>query len=295
MTERVSLSQVQDLSTALARLVGIVAPGIVAVQSHRSRSSGFFWRPGLIVTADEALSEEGEFGVTVPGDDDSIEARLIGRDHTTDIALLRVDRSDLPRVRLESPSVAVGAIAVAVGAEEGAPTAAFGVVSRSAGPWWSLRSGEIDARIELDLRMRRSAEGGLAVDAAGRAIGMTVFGPRRRVLVIPSATIERVAARLEKHGHIPRGYLGLGFQLVATEGGGRGVMVMNVDPKGPGAKAGVHQGDIIVTWNGEPIRHVRSLLRALGPDSVGQTVALGLRRGGEAKDVQLTIAARPST
>jgi S1-C subfamily serine protease len=70
---------------------------------------------------------------------------------------------------------------------------------------------------------------------------------------------------------------------------------MSVDPKGPGAKAGVHQGDIIVTWNGEPIRHVRSLLRALGPDSVGQTVTLGLRRGGEAKDVQLTIAARPTT
>ena len=102
--------------------------------------------------------------------------------------------------------------------------------------------------------MRQSAEGGLAIDAAGQAIGMTVFGPRRRVLVIPSATIERVATRLEKHGHIPRGYLGLGFQLVAA----------------------------------------RSLLRALGPDSVGQTVTLGLRRGGEAKDVPLTIAERPT-
>jgi S1-C subfamily serine protease len=191
--------------------------------------------------------------------------------------------------------VPVGALALAVGAEDGAPTAAFGVVSRSTGPWWSLRGGEIDARIELDLRMRQSAEGGLAIEAAGRAIGMTVFGPRRRILVIPSATIERVAARLEKHGHIPRGYLGLGFQLVAVEGGKRGVMVMNVEPQGPGAKAGVHQGDIIVTWNGEPIRHVRSLLRALGPDSVGQTVTLGLRRGGETKNVPLTIAERSTT
>jgi S1-C subfamily serine protease len=169
------------------------------------------------------------------------------------------------------------------------------VVSRSAGPWYSLRGGEIDARIELDLRMRRSAEGGLAIDATGHAVGMAVFGPRRRVLVIPSTTIERVATRLEKYGYIPRGYLGLGFQLVAIEGGGRGVMVMNVDPQGPGAKAGVHQGDVIVAWNGEPIRQVRSLLRALGPDSVGQTVTLGLRRGGEAKDVQLTIGARPPT
>ena len=293
MTESAPFTQLQDLSTAFARLVGIAAPGIVAVQSHRSHSSGFLWRPGLIVTADEALSEEGDVAVTLPGGE-SIAARLVGRDHTTDIALLRVDRSDLQPIRLESPSIPVGALALAVGAEDGAPTAAFGVVSRSTGPWWSLRSGEIDARIELDLGMRQSAEGGLAIDAAGRPIGMAVFGPRRRVLVIPSATIERVAARLEKYGHIPRGYLGLGFQLVAIEDGGRGVMVMKVEPQGPAAKAGVHQGDIVVAWNGEPIRHVRSLLRGLGPNSVGQTVTLGLRRGGEAKDVPLTIAERPT-
>jgi S1-C subfamily serine protease len=293
MTESAPFTQVQDLSAAFTRLVGIAAPGIVAVQSDHSRSSGFLWRPGLIVTADEALSEEGGFAVTLPGGD-SIAARLVGRDHTTDIAMLRVDRSDLQPIRLESPPVPIGALAIAVGAEDGAPTAAFGVVSRSTGPWWSLRGGEIDARIELDLRMRQSAEGGLAIDTAGRAVGMTVFGPRRRVLVIPSATIERVAARLEKHGHIPRGYLGLGFQLVAIEDGGRGVMVMKVEPQGPGAMAGVHQGDIIVSWNGEPIRHLRSLLRGLGPDSVGRTVTLGLRRAGEKKNVPLTIAERPT-
>jgi S1-C subfamily serine protease len=294
MAQSTQLSQVQDLSAAFAHLVGIAAPSIVAIKSAHSRSSGFFWRPGLIVTADEALSEEGDFTATLPSGE-SLAARLVGHDHTTDIAVLRVERSNLPPIQLETKPVPVGAIAIAVGADDGAPTAALGVVSRSSGPWWSLRGGEINARIELDLRMRQSAEGGLAIDASGRAIGMTVFGPRRRVLVIPSATIERVAARLEKHGHIPRGYLGIGFQLVAIEGGGRGVMIMNVEPQGPGAKAGVHQGDTIVTWNGEPIRHVRSLLRALGPDSVGETVTLGLRRGGETKNVALTIAERPTT
>jgi S1-C subfamily serine protease len=294
MAQNTQLSQVQDLSAAFARLVGIAAPSIVAIKSAHSRSSGFFWRPGLIITAEEALSEEGDTTVTLPSGE-SLAAQLVGRDHTTDIALLRIDRPDTPPVALETQPVLVGALALAVGADDGAPTAGLGVVSRSAGPWWSLRGGEINARIELDLRMRQSAEGGLAIDATGRAIGMTVFGPRRSVLVIPSATIERVAARLEKHGHIPRGYLGLGFQLVAIEGGGRGVMIMNVDPQGPGAKAGVHQGDTIVTWNGEPIRHVRSLLRALGPDSVGQTVTLGLRRGGETKNVAVTIAERPAT
>ncbi len=294
MTESAPFTQLQDLSTAFARLVGIPARSIVAVQSDQLRSSGFFWRPGLIVTADEALSEEDDFAVTLPGGD-SVKVRLAGRDSTTDIALLRVDRSDVTPVPLETQPIPVGALAMAIGAENGAPTAAVGVVSRVAGPWHSLRGGEIDARIELDVRLRQNAEGGLAIDAAGRAIGMAVFGPRRRVLVIPSATIERVAARLEKYGHVPRGYLGLGFRLVAIEGGGRGAMVMNVEPQGPGAKAGVLQGDIIVTWNGEPIRHVRSLLRALGPDSVGQTVRLGLRRAGDTKEIPLTIAERPTT
>ncbi len=266
MTESSPFTQVQDLSAAFAHLVGIASPGIVAVRSEHSRSSGFFWRPGLVVTADEALSEEGDFAVTLPGGD-TIQARLVGRDHTTDIALLRMDRSDLPPVRLVSPPVPAGSLAIAVGAEDGAPTAAFGMVSRSGGSWHSLRGGEIDARIELDLRMRRSAEGGLAIEAAGRAIGMTVFGPRRRVLVNPSATIERVAARLEKYGRIPGGYLFLGFQLVRIEGGRRGVMVMKVEPQGPGAKAGMLH-------------------------SVGQTVRFGPRRAGETKDIPLTIAER---
>ena len=292
MSKRASFTQVQDLSAAFERLVETAAPGIVAIQSDHAWSSGFFWRPGLVVTADEALAEEGDFSVTLAASD-TIEAQLVGRDPTTDIAVIRVDRSDVPPVPLETLHVHVGALAIAVGAEGGASSAALGIVSRATGPWCSLRGGEIDARIELDLRMRRSAEGGLAIDAAGRAIGMMVYGPRRRVLVIPSATIERIAARLEKYGRIPRGYLGLGFQLVAVEGGGRGVMVMQVEPQGPGAKAGVQQGDIIVSWNGELIRHLRPLLRGLGPDSIGQTVTLGLRRSGETREVSLTIAERP--
>ena len=281
------------LSAALAGLVAKAAPSIVSVRSHRSQSSGFAWRPGLVVTADEALSEEGEFAVTVPGGD-SLLAQLVGRDPTTDVALLRIDRSDLPPLPLTATSPAVGALAVAVGSDDGAPIAALGVVSREGGPWCSLRGGEIDARIELDLRLRRRAEGGVALDASGSAFGMAVFGPRRRVLVIPAATIERVAAKLASDGRIPRGYLGLGLHPVALTGGGAGAMVMSVDPKGPGAAAGVHQGDVIVALNGEPIRHVHSLLRALGPDRVGQTVTLDLRRAGETRQLSLTIGERPA-
>jgi S1-C subfamily serine protease len=163
-----------------------------------------------------------------------------------------------------------------------------------AGPGWrSLRGGEIDARIELDLSLRRHAEGGLVLDAAGRALGMAVFGPRRRVLVIPAATVERVAGTLASHGRIPRGYLGLGLQPVRLDDGGVGAMVMSVDAKGPGAAAGLRQGDVIVAWDGQPVQGVQALLRRLGPGSVGSVVTLSLRRAGQPTDVQLTVGERP--
>ena len=85
MTESAPFTQLQDLSTALATLVASTAASVTAVQSHRSRSSGFVWRPGLIVTADEALSEDGEFAVTLSGGD-TVPAQLVGRDPTTDVA-----------------------------------------------------------------------------------------------------------------------------------------------------------------------------------------------------------------
>ncbi|HEX5863337.1 MAG TPA: S1C family serine protease [Casimicrobiaceae bacterium] len=281
------------LSTALADLVAKAAPSVVSIRSHRSQSTGFAWRPGLIVTADEALSEDGEITVAVPGGD-PVPAQLVGRDPATDVAVLRIDRPDLPAVSLTAKGLAIGGLTIVVGSVDGTPVASFGVVSLASGPWRSLRGGEIDARIELDLRLRRSAEGGIALDASGAAFGMAVFGPRRRVLVIPAATIERVADKLASHGRIPRGYLGLGLHPVRLTGAeGMGAMVMSVDPNGPGAAAGVHQGDVIVAFNGEPIRPVQSLMRALGPDRVGQTVTLDLRRAGETKQLSLTIGERP--
>jgi S1-C subfamily serine protease len=103
-----------------------------------------------------------------------------------------------------------------------------------------------------------------------------------------------VGAALGLLARAARGDLGLGLRLVAIEGGGSGAMVMNVDPRGPGATAGVYQGDIVINWSNEPIRHVQSVLHALGPDSIGQTVTIGLHRAGETKQVSLTIAERPA-
>ena len=286
-------THLQDLSTALEGVVGNLAPSLVSVMSHRMQASGFVWRSGLIVTSDEGLAEEGDVHLTLPGGE-SVAAQTVGRDPSTAIALLRVDRPDLPPVTLAATIPLTGALVLAVGAQGGAATAALGAVSLSTGPWQSMRGGDIDARVEIDTRLRSTAEGGLAVNAAGQAFGMTVFGPRRRVLVIPSATIDRVAARLQTHGRIARGYLGLGLQPVTIEDGGSGLMVMSVDPNGPGAAANIHQGDVLVSWDGMRIGKLRRLLRSLGPDSVGKQLAIELRRGGEPHQTTIQIGERPA-
>jgi S1-C subfamily serine protease len=293
MSKPAPAMSLQQLSDALADVVDRAAPSVVAVHSTRSRSSGFFWRPGLIVAADEALDDEGDFAVVLPGGETAA-AKLVGRDPTTDVALLRVDRSHPPPVTLKSASLPAGALAWAVGSLQGAIISAFGTVSLVGGSWRSFRGGEIDARIELDLSLRRAGEGGVALDATGSAIGMVVFGPRRQVLVIPAATIERVAATLETHGKVARGYLGLGLRPIKLDGdSGYGVMVVSVDPNGPGAAAGVRQGDVIIKWNDQQAQDVRMILRALGPDSVGSTVKLALRRAGEPAEVRLSLSERP--
>jgi S1-C subfamily serine protease len=286
-------TQVQDVSAELERVVAGLSASLVSVVSHRLHVSGFVWRGGLVVTSDEGVAEEGEVRVTLPGGE-STAARIVGRDPSTAIALLKLERTDLQPVALAATIPSGGSLVLAVGAEDGAPTAALGVVSVSRGAWQSLRGGEIDARVELDIALRRTAEGGLVVNAAGQAFGMAVFGPRRRLLVIPSATISRVAARLETHGRIPRGYLGLGLRTVTIEGGGSGLMVMSVDPSGPGAAAHIHQGDVLVSWGGKPISRLQALLRSLGPDSVGKSHQIELRRGGQSHQAEIRIGERPT-
>jgi S1-C subfamily serine protease len=279
-----------SFSTALEGIVAKVRPSIVSVHSRRSRATGFVWKTGLVVTADEALAEEGEVSIKL-ADGTSRPATIAGRDHTTDIALLRFDSAGLAPATLSSHVPALGALNVVVAAERGTPTAALGVVSLVGERWRSLRGGDIDARIELAVWLAHSHQGGLALNAAGEAFGMAVLGPRR-VLVIPSATIERVAARLETHGRVGRGYLGLGLQPVKLDDG-IGAMVMSVDKTGPAAAAGIRQGDVIVGLNNEKLSSVRALLRTLGPESVGSVVEIAARRADEPVNFKLTIGERP--
>jgi S1-C subfamily serine protease len=280
----------EQLSDAFADLAETIGASTVRVESGGAASSGFFWKPDLVVTAEEALAEDGAVSIVL-GDGERRTATLVGRDASTDIALLRVDGAPGIAAPLAPQVPRAGALVLAVGGDR---RALLGMVSVSGDAWHSVRGGKIDARIELDLALRRQDEGALVVDGAGRGLGMAVFGPRRRMLVIPSTTIDRIAARLERDGRVPRGYIGLGLQPVRAEADGvPAAIVLSTDPDGPSAAAGLHQGDVLVGWNGGPLRNLVQLLRTLDPDSVGQPLDLAVRRGPEELSLSLTIGERP--
>src|SRR5256885_7360307 len=193
-----STTSLSLLSSAIAGVVARATPAIVSVHSHRSRASGFIWKPNIVVTADETLADEGDISIEL-SDGTVRPAKIAGRDHTTDVALLRFDTQDdtkeIAPIKLSPDVPMLGSLSVVVAAERGVPAAALGTVSLVGGRWRSLRGGEIDARIELDVRLRHNHQGGLVLDASGDAIGMAgVAG--RRPLLLPPVTVQHVGRAL---------------------------------------------------------------------------------------------------
>jgi S1-C subfamily serine protease len=284
----------ENLAFDLSPLVKAAAPSIVSIAGDRTMASGFILQPGLIVTADEALHGDGPFHVTL-SNGETKHAKFRGRDATTTVAVLELDEKSGTPAQLTHDVPQVGALALLQGAIGGESTAALGIVSRSGPAWQSMRGGDINARLELDVRLRRQSQGGLAFNLQGAGFGMAVFGPRRRTLVIPTATIQGVAAKLLEHGRIARGYLGLGLQPVKiADEENPGIMVMSVDRDGPAFAAGMLQGDVITAWNGVKAGQGQRLSRLLTPVNIGTKLALEVRRAGALHTIEMTIGERPA-
>jgi S1-C subfamily serine protease len=277
-------------SAALAALVERAAERVVVVEGPQDALSGVIWSTGLVVTAHEGLSGDDDFAVILP-DGQKRPATLVGRDPSTDVALLKAETGPF-ETWPAAPVPSAGSLAVAVGRAEASPLAAFGLVSQSGPAWRSMRGGLIDARLVLGLRLAGRAEGGAVVAPDGALIGLAVTGPGRRALAIPASTVAKAVATLGDRGYVARGYLGLSLHPVAGGGTG-GAIVVGLEPAGPAAQAGLVVGDIITTWNGEAIDSVGAVSRRLGTDVVGQAAKLGLVRGGNATDVTVTIGERP--
>lgn len=295
MTEETKGITLPDFSASLARLIEGVSQSVVEVHiGKRGAASGFVWRDGLVVTADEALGDHTKAIVAIAGQHH--EATVVGRDPSTDIAVLRVNGLTGPSLTLAAEVPKTGEIVLTAGRREEGVTARLGIVSLSSGSTWrSMRGGHIDGLIRLDVTLDRRSEGGPAINSTGRVFGMAVRGPRRSVLVIPAATIERIAARIVEKGSVRPGYLGLGLHPVRVQGteSSTGLIVLGIASGGPGHSAGVLQGDIITAWNGEALKGLRDVMRRLGPDSAGGTVELSLLRGGQLASAKCVIGARP--
>lgn len=279
-------------SDAIADVAATAAPALASFVTHHHRTaSAFHWRDGYFVTAEEAVEAGEEIELTLASGE-TVKAELAGRDPSTGVALLKPasGAAGLPQLT-QAGTVRPGNLAIAVGSD-GAALAVFGTVGEVGPAWRSMRGGAIDRRINLAINTGGRFEGGPVLDAKGGLIGMLLFGPRRRALVMPYETIERAVATLREKGHVARGYLGAGLHPIRN-GDTKGAMVMSLDDNGPAKAAGLHVGDIVVAWNGEAVHGPRELIRKLGPDSAGTTVTLGISSGGAERDVSITIGEKP--
>jgi S1-C subfamily serine protease len=290
-----------SLSNELAGAVERVAAAVVAVHARpRLPSTGVHWRPGIIVTADHTVRSDEDITVARP-DGRTVAASLIGRDPGTDLAVLRVQDTDLPTADLGDPrSLKVGHIVLAVGY---GPRASWGIVSALGGRWHTWRGGEIDQLLRLDLTLYPGFSGGPLVDVQGRVVGINTSGLSRQLeLAIPVSTVARAADELIDKGRVSRGFLGVGLQPVRLPESLRrtltaapeiGLIVVSVHPDGPAAKAGLLLGDVLVTLDDTPVGAPEDVQAVVGARSVGSTITATILRAGAPAEARITVGERP--
>jgi S1-C subfamily serine protease len=259
------------------------------------------------VTTEQAIKREDNVTVTL-ADGSAVPVTIVGRDPSTDIAVLRFNDDNIPAIARvaalgDTTSLRVGHIVIGIGRDkEGCLSASMGAVSALGGAWRSWCGGSIDQFVRLDLRLYPSLDGGALVDATGQVVGINTSGPRGMVLAIPVSTVNSVVNQLIAKGRIERGYLGLGMQPVLIPNTLRnvlrlteasGVLVINVEPDGPADRAGVLIGDVLVAIGDRAVTDTGDVQALLGSEQVGQTVNVRVIRGGNLMDVAVTIGERP--
>jgi S1-C subfamily serine protease len=292
-----SMDVIEQMSEALADRVA-AARCVVAVHGGHRHVSGILWQPDTVVTSEQLLGERTDFTVAHRGA--TVAAKLAGRDPGTNVAVLRLDTPLDGAPPEAGPLPRVGSLALVLGADAvGAPTGRLAMLHAVGAEWHSQAGGRIDALLRLDTRLGAD-EGGPVLTPVGKLLGMSTSGPRHRALAIPAATIARVLPALLANGHIARGWLGVGLQPVAVPeslrgaaGCDSGMMVVSLADGAPAVLAGVLPGDLVLDVDGMPVRRARALAAALGPERIGQPVALRLLRAGELRTLSVLITARP--
>jgi len=286
-------------SNELAAAVERAGRAVVGVNARpRLGSTGVHWRSGLIVTADHAVQVDDDVTVTCP-DGRVVTATVAGRDPAIDVAILKLNAPEVAVADVaDSDAIRVGHIVMALGH---GPRASWGIVS-AMGEGGGARSAA-GPLFHLDLTLYPGFSGGPLVDVQGRVVGMNTSGPGRHLHVaLPAAAVNRVVDEFLRRGRIPRAHLGVATQPVRLpEELRRGldrdqptaVIVVDVQPESPAARAGLLIGDIIVSLGGTPITGPTDLKTVLRPDRVGETLTASVLRGGQARELLVIVGERP--
>lgn len=296
------MAVLKELSTALAETVESAGKGVVRVEGRRRMgASGFVWgTDGLIVTANHVLERDEDIKVGLAGGN-KVEAEFVGRDPTTDLAVLRVEGADLtPSDTAEPDAISVGNLVLALGRPGKTVQATLGIVSALGKTWRTRAGGQIDRYLQTDVVTYPGFSGGPLVDASGNIVGLNTSALTRGVTVsIPVPTVASVTETLVTHGRVRRGHLGIGAQVVRLPDGiekdagqESGLIIVSVESKSPAETGGIMLGDTVVAFNDTSIRHMDDLLAELTGDTVGQIVKLRVIRGGELKELTVTIGDR---
>lgn len=301
-----ALESLQQFSDELAAMVAQVSRSVVRVEARqRIAGTGVVWASdGAIVTADHVVEREENIRVVFNGS--TYEAELAGRDPTSDLAVLKIKGANLVPAQVASPNtLKQGNVVFAIGRPWGDETiVSSGIVSAlgrfGRGNGWG--NPFRDGLIHTDVTLYPGFSGGPLADASGRVVGInsSVLG-RDLSLAIPSETVARIAEQLLKEGHIKRGYLGIGVQKIPLQQSlanklglaqETGLMVLQVEADTNAEKAGILPGDILVGLNGTTIARVRELHRWLAAETGGREIKARFIRGGELKELPLTVGVR---
>jgi S1-C subfamily serine protease len=291
----------RDLSETLAGVVERVAPAVVRVEGRRrGPSTGVVWSEDVVATADHVLEWDEDVTVGLP-DGGTATATVVGRDPGTDVAALRVTGGRLtPPSWSAADGLKVGHLVLAVSRPGRTAQARLGIVSALGEPWRPPAGGRLDRYLQSDVPIHTGFSGSALVDVAGRLLGLNTTGLLRATpLAVPAATVRRVVESLLAHGQVRRGYLGIGTQAVRLPapfdqqlGQETGLLVSSVQPDSPAARGGVLLGDVLVAFDGHPLRHPGELVPLLDEERIGAEAKARVLRAGEPREVAVVVGAR---
>jgi serine protease Do len=277
-----------------------VAPGDEKVSSL---GSGFVIdaQKGYIVTNNHVIRDADEIKVILH-DDTSVDAKLIGKDEKTDIAVLKVEATTgLAAAKWgDSDAAKVGSWVLAIGNPFGlGGTVTAGIISARQR---NINAGPYDDFIQTDASINRGNSGGPMFNTKGEVIGVNtaIFSPSGGSIgigfAVPSNLAQRVVEQLIKYGQTKRGWLGVRIQEVTPEMAeslgldkARGALVSSALADSPADKAGLKSGDVILSIDGQDIDHMRKVPRIVADNEVGKTVRLSVLRNKKTIDVDVTL------